>query len=248
MIPISSAVARAFRDESDKGEKMNTMNSKFYATGILALALAIPSCAEKKTFAGGNPTVSDEKKTPVVDDTQKAADVKPDTIAAPDTGNVFKDCTASATSPFIADLYQLPKNTQKLPDFSKLTSIKKICLNQIDITQREFTVGFPGVENLFEWFALNFKFNLKVETAGIYSFKVNSDDGSLMYIDGALVVPNDGQHSSTAVEKTVNLTAGSHKVNLQYYQGPANEIALELFWTPPGGVQAPVPPALVSRP
>ncbi|MBC7533279.1 MAG: hypothetical protein H7318_17040, partial [Oligoflexus sp.] len=45
----------------------------------------------------------------------------------------------------------------------------------------------------------------------------------------------------------VTLTAGVHKMNLQYFQGPAYEIALELLWTPPGATEGYIPPALVTR-
>ncbi len=118
---------------------------------------------------------------------------------------------------------------------------------QIDIATRKFNEGFPGVEGLYEWFALSINFDLQIAKAGDYKFRVNSDDGSKLFVDGKEVINNDGQHSPRSMEGSINLSAGPHKVNLQYFQGPADEIALELFWTPPGESEIYIPSSVVTR-
>jgi len=228
-------------------------------SSLVALTL-IAACNDNKGFKGATATTNaklpdTENADPVENETPEVvAEVKPDVtpdeteiVPEIETANVFKDCDASSSSPFIADLYQVPDSTKNLPDFSALTAIKKICLKQIDITDRSFTDGFPGVEDLNKFFALNFNFNLKISEEGEYKFRVISDDGSKVFIDDALVIDNDKTQAATSRDGKVTLSPGSHKINVQYFQGPPDRIALELFWTPPGAAESYIPPELVSR-
>jgi hypothetical protein len=149
---------------------------------------------------------------------------------------IFVGCQQGSTFfPITADVYQLPVNTTKLPDFSTLgTRLTKVCMDQYNVAPRDWSTGFPGVTNLFEWFALRTTTNIVVPMDGSYSFKLNSDDGAKLYIDGKLVIDNDGQHAPTAKEATITLTAGQHALGIDYFQGPRYQIALELYWKTPG--------------
>lgn len=149
---------------------------------------------------------------------------------------IFVGCQqGSEFFPITADVYQLPVNTTKLPDFSTLgTRLTKVCMDQYNVAPRDWSTGFPGVTNLFEWFALHTTTNIVVPMDGSYSFKLNSDDGAKLYIDGKLVIDNDGQHAPTAKEATITLTAGQHALSIDYFQGPRYQIALELYWKAPG--------------
>lgn len=133
------------------------------------------------------------------------------------------------------DIYELPDNADKLPDFAALTPTGSVYATTFDVPNRSFTEGFPGVTKRFEWFALRFAGPWQAHSAGKYAFRLTSDDGSRLLIDGKLVVDNDGVHGDTSVSGEVELTAGSHAFELQYFQGPATEISLQLFVTPPGG-------------
>jgi hypothetical protein len=149
---------------------------------------------------------------------------------------IFVGCQqGSEFFPITADVYQLPTNTAKLPDFSTLgTKLTKVCMDQYNVAPRDWATGFPGITNLFEWFALHTTTTLLVPADGSYSFKLNSDDGAKLYIDGKLVIDNDGQHAPTAKEATITLTAGEHALSIDYFQGPRYQIALELFWKAAG--------------
>lgn len=74
-------------------------------------------------------------------------------------------------------------------------------------------------------------------TTGDYKFRLYSDDASLLYVDGNKVIDDDGLHSGMEVIGTVNLAAGSHKVQVDYFQGPRYFLALQLWMTPPGGTE-----------
>lgn len=167
----------------------------------------------------------------------------------PEDEGLFKLCESSEADKFQAELYQLEVETSSVPDFDELTSLKTICLSQLDIADRSFLEGFPGVDNLIEWFGLNINFKLSVETAGFYSFALTADDGAILSIDDLEVVNNDGRHPAQTKDGRVFLAAGDHRVNIHYYQGPRDRIALELKWQIPGSSELTyIPLELVSRP
>lgn len=82
---------------------------------------------------------------------------------------------------------------------------------------------------------------LLVEQPGLYKLGTNSDDGSLLIVDGQLVVENGGSHGARYVEGSVNLTAGYHDVELRYFQEGGSR-ALDLWWTLPDGKKELIPP------
>ena len=67
-------------------------------------------------------------------------------------------------------------------------------------------------------FALRFKSNITVFEEGDYTFYSRSDAGSQLYIDGALVIDNDGLHSARTLYKTVHLTKGVHNIVETYFE------------------------------
>ena len=148
--------------------------------------------------------------------------------------NSFGSATANSLS-LKGDIYYLPTTTTSLPDFSSLTPIGSIYTSVLDIPTRSFTTGFPGVTDRFEWFAIRYTGTFNVDTEGNYAFRLVSDDGSRLFIDGKKIIDNDGLHATQSVSGNAYLTSGQHSIEVDYFQGPREEIALQLFWTPPGG-------------
>ena len=147
------------------------------------------------------------------------------------------------------NVYQLPANTQRLPDLSAMTSLSTILAPNLDVPLRKWTSGFPGVLTLFEWFAIRFEGKLDIATAGTYYFRVTSDDGANLYLNDANVVDNDGLHSTRSREGSVTLTQGKQKFRVDYYQGPRDEIAFQIFWKKPGDtIFTLVPASVLGRP
>lgn len=132
-------------------------------------------------------------------------------------------------------IYFLPADTGRLPDFSRLTSVGSIYTAKWDIPERDFSQGFPGVTDRFEWFAVDYRGTVYVPKTGKYHFRLGSDDGSILYLDGAKVVVNDDTHSWREESGDVDLTQGEHAFRLSYFQGPRYGIGLQLWVTPPGG-------------
>ena len=59
---------------------------------------------------------------------------------------------------------------------------------------------------------------VKAFSAGDVTFRVNSDDGSRVYVDGDLVIDNFTDHAAAAKSATVPLTADTHTVVVEYYE------------------------------
>jgi hypothetical protein len=70
---------------------------------------------------------------------------------------------------------------------------------------------------------------LSVASAGSYSFTLNSDDGSMLYIDSGLVVDNGGAHGPTIVSGSAILTAGFHAFEVQFYEDFGGPSGVDLY-------------------
>ncbi len=123
----------------------------------------------------------------------------------------------------------------QMPDFDQLTPVYSFFTPNLDISEREYTQGFPTPEmqSVVEDFAIRFRGELAIDTPGNYIFGLLSDDGSRLYIDGTLVVDNDGIHPPMGKKGEITLKAGMHPVEIHYFQGPRHLIALQWTYQPP---------------
>jgi hypothetical protein len=120
-------------------------------------------------------------------------------------------------------IYNLRHNTPRLPDFSKMKPVGTIYATSLNIPNQSFKVGFRGVTKRYEWFAIDYSGRFWAEKPGDYDFSLTSDDGSNLYIDGELVVDNDGIHQTRERSGTVRLSRGVHDIRVSYFQGPPIE-------------------------
>lgn len=132
-------------------------------------------------------------------------------------------------------IYNIRHNTTKLPDFRKMKPVGTIYASQLNIPPQDFKLGFPGVTKRMEWFAIDYTGRFWVEKAGDYGFSLTADDGANLYIDGELVIDNDGQHPPRERVGAIPLSHGVHEIRVSYFQGPRWQVALVLKVAPPGG-------------
>ncbi|MCP4928801.1 MAG: LysM peptidoglycan-binding domain-containing protein, partial [Gammaproteobacteria bacterium] len=71
---------------------------------------------------------------------------------------------------------------------------------------------------------------IEITTAGTYTFNTNSDDGSKLYIDGLEIVDNDGYHPARTVSGNIELIAGIHAIEVEFFEGGSAEI-LEVHYS-----------------
>ncbi|GHJ44436.1 hypothetical protein Cs7R123_17780 [Catellatospora sp. TT07R-123] len=75
--------------------------------------------------------------------------------------------------------------------------------------------------------------NVNIATAGSYTFRLTTDDGSRLVIDGATVIDHDGLHGATAKEGAVTLATGYHSLRIDYFEAGGGQ-QLTLDWKTPG--------------
>ena len=131
-------------------------------------------------------------------------------------------------------VYDIPYGTKLLPDFEAMSPVETICLDRLAVTTRRSVYpGFPGLNDRFRWFALDLEGVFVVDQPGLFYFRLTSDDGSKFYIDGSLVIDNDGYHPTRLATGIVQLAAGPHRIRVPYWQGPG-PMALVLEVARPG--------------
>ncbi|UHG90354.1 PA14 domain-containing protein [Spirosoma oryzicola] len=95
-----------------------------------------------------------------------------------------------------------------LPDFNSLTPVKS------DVT----STPTLSVRNRDTSYGLRFTGYISVPTDGQYTFYLNSDDGSKLYIGSTEVVDN-GTFTGQEKSGTIGLKAGLHAITVSYFQG-----------------------------
>ena len=88
-------------------------------------------------------------------------------------------------------------------------------------------------------YGLQFRGILNVPNDGSWQFDLASDDGSRLYIDGQLVIDNDGNHGMVTKTGGVDLSAGAHHFLLNYYNTTGGS-GLKLQWNGPGIQSSPI--------
>ncbi len=74
---------------------------------------------------------------------------------------------------------------------------------------------------------------LTVPTAGEYTFRLRSDDGSELFIGNTLVIDHDGLHGASDKDGTIQLTAGRHDLRVNFFEAGGGQ-ELRLSWRKPG--------------
>ena len=98
---------------------------------------------------------------------------------------------------------------KKLPDFSRLKPDRK---------GEVYRFGLKIIDLPKFNFALQFTSFIQIDKDGKYTFYINSNDGSKLYIDGKLLVDNDGEHGVKEVSNTITLKKGRHLLGVEYFQ------------------------------
>jgi hypothetical protein len=82
---------------------------------------------------------------------------------------------------------------------------------------------------------------LDVKEAGQYDFWTESDDGSMLWIDKAIVVDNHGLHGPEKKTGTVSLSKGIHPILVQFFEAGGGAF-LNISWKGPdtAGAEQPV--------
>ncbi len=94
-----------------------------------------------------------------------------------------------------------------LPDFSRLTPAKTGIVSNFSISPKTQT----------NYFAFVYEGEVQIDAAGTYTFYSYSDDGSQLFINGNMVVNNNGTHGAQEKSGSVYLAAGRHNIKVTYF-------------------------------
>ncbi len=95
-----------------------------------------------------------------------------------------------------------------LPIFDSLKVVKQGTTDSLVIEK------LPGRDDQVAYI---FTGTLKVPQTGDYLFQLQSDDGSQLFIDGNMLIDDDGQHSMEARRGVINLTQGDHDLKITFF-------------------------------
>lgn len=128
-----------------------------------------------------------------------------------------------------------PGEWDVLPDFTPLIA-----------SDFDFTLGVaePAAPN--EKLALRLTGQLEVPRDELYVFALTSDDGARLWIDGELVVDNDGLHGAVEKRGTLALAAGRHAIEIGWFN-KSGGAELDLKLAPLGETLAAIPAAALTH-
>lgn len=96
-------------------------------------------------------------------------------------------------------------------------------------TMANFIIDQAPVE---DHYAYDFNTLFLAPEKAVYKFRLRSDDGAKLYIDGKLVIDNDGSHSANFVVGKVALEAGYHHMYIRYFEDYMGQELKLRFQTP----------------
>jgi len=86
----------------------------------------------------------------------------------------------------------------------------------------EFSLAELNLKNK-DHFAIEFFSTIKIDNTEEYSFSVTSDDGAKLFVDGKLIVDNDGSHTRITKTGKAILEEGNHVIRVDYFDDYGSE-------------------------
>jgi hypothetical protein len=145
----------------------------------------------------------------------------------------------NAKGSFRGFVYFLPDSTTSLPNFDTLTPTGALFTTSFGVSSNSYTQGLPGLDDARnEFFGIKYDGTFVTTVVGEYQFRLESDDGARLTVDGVSVVSNNGTHTASSKNGFLKLNSGSHNFKLEYFQAKG-AVALRLFVTSPAGTERP---------
>ena len=86
--------------------------------------------------------------------------------------------------------------------------------------------GIPYENN--DHYAMQLEYDMNILKTDTFTFRLCSDDGSMLYIDGKLLIDDNGEHGPTYGDKDILLTKGVHRIRVDYFEFHLSQ-SLSLF-------------------
>ena len=138
----------------------------------------------------------------------------------------------------VAEYYNIGSSLTVLPTYGDITPDQVLIDTDIDfllistswITSQSVDLG----ANFVDTFAARWRGRIQAPEAGDYTFYLQSNDGSKLFIDREEIIDNDGEQSySTVASGSVALTIGFHDIEIQYFDN-TGDAGILFQWFKPG--------------
>jgi fibro-slime domain-containing protein len=138
----------------------------------------------------------------------------------------------------MAEYYDL---AEEVSDFPVIAAGTKPAVSRVDATINieDSEDEVPGT-TLSEHFYIRWTGVVRVPKDGTYTFTINSDDGSRVFIDDKEVIDHGGVHAMEEKSEDVTLTAGDHKIKVEFFENEGGAGCI-LMWSAAGVDQVVVP-------
>lgn len=111
----------------------------------------------------------------------------------------------------------------ELPDFSQMQPAKTGVSASVKL----------GMEERDEHWGLVFEGFMKIDKKGLYTFYLNSDDGSKLFINDELIINNDKTHAETEKSGKAALKKGYYPIRIGFFENELSQV-LEFKYSGPG--------------
>jgi alpha-L-fucosidase len=120
------------------------------------------------------------------------------------------------------EVAEFPGDFDSVDDFLKGSAVRTSTASQVTLD--------PTWKVVPEHLGRTYSGTIDAPKSELYKFVLRSDDGSRLYIDGKVVVNNDGPHSSKSVEGFAPLAKGPHTILVAWFN-KTGDGALGLGWS-----------------
>jgi len=135
--------------------------------------------------------------------------------------------------------YRSNGSITSIPVFSSLQFVESRIVSNIN-QQATRSAWNDAPSSLIDNFAADYTGYIYVPANGTVRFKLTSNDGSRLTIDGETVIDCGGTHPMQSKTGSVFLLAGLHPFRVEYFEA-TTEAGLVLSWRLPGGSEKPIP-------
>ncbi len=124
---------------------------------------------------------------------------------------------------------------ERVPDFTSMAPVRVGII---------YEIGLDHIPFKADKFGLVLKGMIEIPATALYTFYLNSNDGSKLYIDGKLVIDNDGLHGALEKEGQIDLSEGKHSLRITYFQAGGG-FHLKAYISGPDPVKVIIPPSML---
>ena len=168
-------------------------------------------------------------------------------------GNLVPEtCTvteASSTSGLLAEYFDnagVSYNSSLMPDLSG--RVPDYWRSEQNINHPNTAGAWSGLDSSMfsDYWSARHTGVISIPDSGNWTFYLNSDDGSKLWIDGVEVISNVGVHGMREISATVQLSAGPHKIKTEFFE-QGGWAGLILSWQGPNQGKQVVPNNAFTR-